>query len=105
MRELFERSDLVVTAAGQTVAEAASSALPAVIFQTAENQAINIDGWTSRGAAMAVTLEGLLSGDDRGVIERALEYDSRRNMVEADLSLEVWNSTRRLATTLWDALM
>ncbi len=48
---LFDEIDLLVTAAGQTVAEAVSRGLPCVMVQTAENQQFNVRGWTERGCA------------------------------------------------------
>ncbi len=51
MKNLFDQLDLLVTAAGQTVAEAVSCRLPTVMIQTANNQRYNVLGWTKEHTA------------------------------------------------------
>lgn len=52
IKEEFDNADLLITAAGQTVAEAVSCALPAIMVQTADNQEMNVRGWEEKGTAI-----------------------------------------------------
>ncbi len=49
MRNLMEKCDLAVTAAGQTLYELGSVGTPAIMVGIAENQRKNIEGWSESG--------------------------------------------------------
>jgi len=91
---LFCKLDVLVTAAGQTVAEAAACCLPAIIFQTADNQAISMTGWPQTGGAISVGsiddtdwAERLAAGL-RKVIRR--DQRSRRRVADRLLEEKMW---------------
>jgi len=96
MKELFDRLDLLVTAAGQTVAEAVSCELPTVMIQTAENQTYNVDGWLQqRSAVLAEKVEGI------GKAVSLLDSATRRRELIATINTEMLRkATRRLASYL-----
>lgn len=49
MKELMEKCDLAVSAAGQTLYELAATGIPTIAFSVADNQEINLNGWTKAG--------------------------------------------------------
>ena len=102
LKQLFDRLDLIVTAAGQTVAEAVSCALPATILKTADNQDINVRGWRETGAVRvspasdAAGWQGLL----KSTVSDSASAAVRRTMVERAGRLDLTGATRRVAKTL-----
>jgi len=65
VKSMFDSLDLLITAAGQTVAEAVSCALPTIMIQTADNQEWNMRGWVARNSAKFVGSPG-----EYGFVER-----------------------------------
>lgn len=55
LRDFLVAADLVVSAAGQTLHEAAATGAPTVAVQTAANQAEHLAGFARRGAVVPVT--------------------------------------------------
>lgn len=102
IKNLFDTFDLIVTAAGQTVAEAVSRLLPTVMIQTADNQRYNTAGWQTReiavlaGAADDVELESEIIRCTTDL----LPYRSRREMVRKAKDLALWTSTKRVVRCL-----
>ena len=49
MKSLMQKCDIAVSAAGQTLYELAATGLPTIGFSVADNQNINLKGWTDNG--------------------------------------------------------
>jgi UDP-2,4-diacetamido-2,4,6-trideoxy-beta-L-altropyranose hydrolase len=102
IKNLFDKFDFIVTAAGQTVAEAVSRLLPTILIETADNQRYNTAGWKSleiavlAGSATNVDLE---SGIIRCTRE-LLSYGSRQDIVRKARKLALWASPKRIARCL-----
>jgi spore coat polysaccharide biosynthesis predicted glycosyltransferase SpsG len=102
LRATFTDLDVLVTAAGQTAAEAVATALPSVIIQTAENQHFNMRGWSQTAAVLSA---GAI--DDANWAHRlcsqlkvALPEQKRKRMVTEARKIDLGSSTERLARTL-----
>ncbi len=98
MKNLFDALDILVAAAGQTVAEAVSCKLPTLMIQTAENQEYNVRGWLSLGCAI-----GNHDGDDNShlaeQLRRAALYQTRQHLKKACETIKI-GSPERLCTAL-----
>ena len=102
LKELFGSLDLLVSAAGQSVAEAVSCELPTIMIQTAANQRMNVAGWGESGAgafAGCVDTPGWISGLAEAV-EDLIPAFARESMVCAARKLGVHTSTERLRRAL-----
>lgn len=102
IKALFDELDLLVTAAGQTVAEAVSCLLPTVMIQAADNQKYNVAGWLEQRCAVSagsIDTEKLESEIGRCIAElRPIE--TRREMTQECEALSVWKSPVRLGWRL-----
>jgi len=100
MKQLFDRLDVLVTAAGQTVAEAISCRLPTVIVQTAENQEYNVAGWRDAGCVLdgGRPLENDAVQELTAAVGAILDHDIRRSIEHRASELEVHWSTCSVAT-------
>jgi len=99
MKELFDGLDLLVTAAGQTVAEAVSCELPTVMIQTAENQRYNVDGWCAESCSVSAgwhRSHRLLKELHRSILHET-DYHQRQRRREAMRAFDLHVSTRRVA--------
>jgi UDP-4-amino-4,6-dideoxy-N-acetyl-beta-L-altrosamine N-acetyltransferase len=94
MKDLFDRLDLLVTAAGQTVAEAVSCKLPTVMIQTAENQKYNVDGW--RESCCTIYSDSQLST----ALNSAMDSSTRSALAASAASLGLQESTMNLAVNI-----
>ncbi|MDA3951681.1 MAG: UDP-4-amino-4,6-dideoxy-N-acetyl-beta-L-altrosamine N-acetyltransferase [Spirochaeta sp.] len=52
IRDTLRKIDVLISAAGQTVAEAVACGTPTVTVQTAENQRYNVEGWARTGCTV-----------------------------------------------------
>ncbi len=102
IKKLFNDADLLVSAAGQTVAEAVATELPMVMIQTSDNQRFNYRGWLESGACLP-------GGDVRDAgfsqslscaFQDAVVFSNREKMHENCHRLHVAESTRRLGQVL-----
>lgn len=102
LRRQLDACDLIVTAAGQTLSEAVSRQLPAVIFQTADNQAANAMGWdrSGVGAFAGTTGDPDLDQQLQATLTEVLRFDVRRSMAESAESFDLASSTQRLACAI-----
>jgi len=102
VRDLFKEADFLVSAAGQTVAEAVSTELPLVIIQTAENQDLNYRGWAEKGVCIkgGILKDDTFSKDFVAVMEKALDYKLRKKMFSNSKMLNLSDSTLWLAKQL-----
>lgn len=102
MRNLFLYSNLLVSAAGQTIAEAVSVGIPTVMIKTAENQKYNYVGWQKNGVCVAagdINQIGFLKAFTE-IVNNSLTRAERKKMNKRALQLEIHNSTMRLAGRL-----
>lgn len=102
IKSLFDHLDLLVTAAGQTVAEAVACRLPTVMIQTAGNQHYNVHGWENAGCARSAG-----AYDEPGFAERLSEaihselaVEVRRSQSEAAGAVSIHCGARRLTHRL-----
>jgi spore coat polysaccharide biosynthesis predicted glycosyltransferase SpsG len=104
MKELFDGLDLLVTAAGQTVAEAVSCELPTVMIQTAENQTYNVEGLLQSQAAVAGgTIEDFVKGKTSHILtDISRQVTARANMAQICKKLRLDRSTDRVAMIIMD---
>jgi len=93
MKELFDRLDLLVTAAGQSVAEAVSCELPTVMIQTAENQKYNFQGWLELGCAAGVDTD-IIAHDLLQKIQTTTRTNMRMELSNACGKINVCNYER-----------
>lgn len=102
LKNLFDRLDLLVSAAGQTVAEAVACRLPTVMIQTAENQRYNLEGWTTVGAAVSAGSyrDPRFSGNLTEVMRAEGAVEPRRAQTSAAASVEVSGGAQRLSRAL-----
>jgi spore coat polysaccharide biosynthesis predicted glycosyltransferase SpsG len=102
VKKLFDKIDLLVTAAGQTVAEAVSCQLPTVMIQTADNQALNLQGWQelgigfSSGAAWRSDFASTLSKN----LVQVLNETTRKRFVRNAASVSIDESTQHTVSAL-----
>jgi len=82
--ELFLRSDLVISAGGQTVNELIQMNTPAILIEAAQNQCYNINAAVKRGLVLTC------KPNDIADTVAKMDYDTRRrlseNMKEYDFS-------------------
>ncbi len=102
LKQEFDAADMLITAAGQTVAEAVSCSLPCIMLQTIGNQAKNVQGWRKHGVAQYA---GKTSDDIwRKQLERGISVlnskKQRSKQVENAKSLAINDSTRKLTIRL-----
>ena len=102
LRELMMSADLLVTPAGQSVAEAVSCALPTVTVQSAENQRLNALGWAEVGAAQFASVVG--APDWRATlgetVRRLIGFEERQSLASSAEALDLANSTERVASRI-----
>jgi len=102
IRETFRHLDLLISAGGQSVAEAVSQLLPVLIVRTVDNQRLNVRGWTTRGCSLFIG-DVREPGWQRSLRSRLLDVSSqsiRRGLCSACRRFEIHRSTRRLALSL-----
>ena len=101
VKSLFDSLDLLISAAGQTIAEAVSCALPAIMLQTADNQVLNIKGWQKEKAALyAGDLCKSNEKTERKMLKLLKEikrYEVRRKITVNDKKININTSTNKLA--------
>lgn len=105
VKNIFLEADLLISAAGQTVAEAVSTELPLVIIQTTENQELNYRGWAEKGVCIT---GGILEDEDflkifLLALQKAIDYNYRKKMFNNSQMLNLKDSTLRLAKLLLGA--
>ena len=98
IKDLFDQLDLLVTAAGQTVAEAVSCCLPTVVIQTAENQEYNVQGWINKSCAVLGGWHRSSEFSDNlsSALQKGLKYSSRNGMVHRMQACALLASTGRV---------
>lgn len=99
---LYRSLRFLVTAAGQSVAEAVSVGLPSIMIQTADNQALNVRGWQDRGCALFAGEPSDTTFHDslRARISDILDPNIRSSLVSAMARLDLASSTTRLVRAL-----
>lgn len=102
LRDLLLEADLVVTAAGQTLHEAAATGTPAVAVQVAANQAAHLAGFARAGVVEPVVAGPESFVDDVAAAARRLAGDrrARERMGGAGRSLVDGRGALRVAAVL-----
>lgn len=100
IKNLFDSLDVLISAAGQSVAEAVSCVLPMIIFCTEKNQVINYTGWVQKKVGIDGNKILNKNGINRCVMENNLslltDYSTRLNMAFAAAAMELHDSTQNL---------
>ncbi len=107
MRDLMLRSDLALSAGGQTLYELARTGLPTVAVITEDNQVLNVKGLKEKGF-----LEEALLWDDPDLMDRVAELlrrfvsseDLRREKSRVGREIVDGKGALRLARTLLEVL-
>lgn len=97
MKQLFYELDLLITAAGQTVAEAVSCGLPSIILQTAKNQEYNVKGWIETGAIVSAgSIEDLdWAKKLKRKLHSCMQYSVRKRISDLAMNIDLHSSTQR----------
>lgn len=102
VKSVFDSIDLLISAAGQTVAEAVACLVPTISLQTADNQRMNVEGWTGQRAVLHAGEVSDAGWEDR--LQRqahtAIATAPRRELVDKMRQLDLSLSTRKLARIL-----
>ena len=99
VKSLFDSLDLLISAAGQTIAEAVSCALPIIMINTVDNQCINYKGWNEK---YYVALKGGDSSNRywlenlKDCIGLAKQKEIRQKLQNNARQLNMFLSTKRL---------
>ncbi len=97
IKRAFKSFDLLISAAGQTIAEAVSVCLPTIIFKTAENQKINYQGWVQSGAVIPgadISEESLIDWNKiKKTMAMSLEYEIRKRVSTISYTMNLSHST------------
>jgi UDP-2,4-diacetamido-2,4,6-trideoxy-beta-L-altropyranose hydrolase len=82
LRELFLGLDILITAGGQTMAEAVACELPTIAIKTAENQKFNIYGWQRAGVCIFIGDISMqtFQSELRNAIHKLMSINERRKM-------------------------
>jgi spore coat polysaccharide biosynthesis predicted glycosyltransferase SpsG len=100
VKVLFDKLDLLFTAAGQTSAEAVSCALPVIVFTTAQNQITNFNGLLKRNLGIdgSVLLQRRLIDKKKlaKIMLAISDYSIRKEISEREAGLDMEMSTKRL---------
>jgi spore coat polysaccharide biosynthesis predicted glycosyltransferase SpsG len=101
IRKLFLSLDFLICGGGQSVPEAVSCGLPALIFCLVENQRWNYMGWVETGAVIPagdLTRENRsLFEDFSAILSRMMERGTRENCSRKAKDLNLHSSTLRVA--------
>jgi len=103
LKNLFTNLDFVLTAAGQTVAEAVSAFLPAIILETVENQSWNYRSWYLKYSAV---LQGgkisgqIPAGELLSAVQKMMLYQTRKVIVKTCEKLDMCQSTNNIVECL-----
>jgi UDP-2,4-diacetamido-2,4,6-trideoxy-beta-L-altropyranose hydrolase len=104
VKSLFDSLDLLISAAGQTIAEAVSCALPTIMVQTADNQVLNIKGWQKeKGALYAGELCKSYGKTERKIVKllkEIIKYKMRRQISVNDTKININASTNKLSNRI-----
>ncbi len=102
IKDLFLKSDLLVTAAGQTVAEAISTGLPTIVVKTVANQKTNYEGWKKLKACSpgGCIKDFYFKKQLLKALRKTLAYSVRKRINKISSDLEIEKSTVRLASRL-----
>jgi spore coat polysaccharide biosynthesis predicted glycosyltransferase SpsG len=104
IKKLFDSLDILVSASGQSAAEAVSCSLPVIILATENNQKYNYDGWGRKNVAVQ---GGTFIGNSAGsmkqlesVLYSLLDYKKRKELSVASFDLKLFLSTVNLCNEL-----
>ncbi|WP_319416103.1 hypothetical protein [Marispirochaeta aestuarii] len=101
LKTLFIAMDFLITAAGQSAAEAVSTFLPTITFLTVDNQKYNYIGWNDMFSLeySHISYElSIIQEQIKDKIKKISDYEDRLRLFEKCKELNIFISTKNLST-------